>query len=209
MGIAIAGIGLFFCGFQNVSKNTKSDSEERFVRGILLVNSIAEQRLCEEVSSIKELVEENSQYNDEIAFLIDLRIMSGKNRFFVFDLKNNKIIDQGLVAHGLGSGSGIYSELKFSNDYKSMCTSLGKYYVGQSVDSEFGKAYTMHGFEDSNSNAFARNMLLHQFDKVPYEEQDESICFSKGSPMLNRMFYGRLEKIIDTSRGKIILDIYY
>jgi hypothetical protein len=201
--LSIFSVGLLFCSFEIVSKNPKNDSIT-----IRSYNTV-EERVLEQISSIKELIKANPKFNDEIAFLLDMKIMSGKNRFFVYDLKNDKIIDQGLVAHGLGSGSGIYGELKFSNENNSFCTSLGKYYIGQSYNGEFGKAYKLHGFEETNSNAFARNIVLHKYNKVPYEEQDKTICYSLGCPMVSENYYKRIEKLIDTSKGNIILDIYY
>ena len=40
-----------------------------------------------------------------IAFFLDMSIHSGKNRFFVVDLQAKKIINSGLVCHGMGKGS--------------------------------------------------------------------------------------------------------
>lgn len=204
------GIGLLFSSFgTNVSIDPNNDSNAIVSANNKTDYNSAEERLFEQVSSIKELVKAKAGYNDEIAFLLDMRIMSGKNRFFVYDLKNDKIIDQGLVAHGLGSGSGVYGDLRFSNENGSYCTSLGKYYVGSSYNGEYGKAYKLFGFEDTNSNAFSRNIVLHKHEKVPYDEQKSTICFSMGCPMVNELFYERIEKLIDSSKGKIILDIYY
>ena len=82
-------------------------------------NSI-EKKLLSHVNIIKELVNANSHYNNEIAFFIDMEIMSGKNRFFIYDLKKDKIIDEGLVAHGFGSRTDPTGKLKFSNDNYSL-----------------------------------------------------------------------------------------
>jgi hypothetical protein len=109
-----------------------------------------------------------------------MKIMSGKNRLFVYDLKNDKIIDKGLAAHGFGSETQIEGQLKISNSNNSFCTSLGKYYIGYSYNGEFGKACKLYGLEETNNNAFMRNIVLHKYDKVPYEEQDKPICKSLG-----------------------------
>ncbi|RVT72313.1 hypothetical protein EOD40_16070 [Flavobacterium sufflavum] len=194
-------IGLL-CSFGFISKNDKTASSI-----IRLLNTTIEERIAEQVAGIKELLKTNPKFNDEIAFLLDMRIMSGKNRFFVYDLKNDRIIDQGLVAHGIGSG--LYGELKFSNENYSYCTSLGKYYIGKSYTGEYGKSYRLHGFEETNSNAFSRSIVLHKYEKVPYEEQNNIICNSLGCPMVNETYYKRIEKLIDASKGNIILDIYY
>jgi hypothetical protein len=86
---------------------------------------------------------------------------------------------------------------------------LGKYSIGKDYVGRFGKAYKLYGLDATNSNAFARSIVLHKYDKVPYEEQDKAIVHSLGCPMVNELYYGRIEKIIDNSKRNIILDIYY
>lgn len=167
-------------------------------------------RLNDHVNEIKSLVGgAGNKYNTKIAFLVDMRIKSGKNRFFVYDLQNNKILDQGLVAHGSGSETAIRGELKFSNQPNSYCTSLGRYTVEKSYMGIFGKAFRLNGLDESNSNAFKRAIVLHQYSAVPYEEQDHYIVRSQGCPMVNEVFFKRLEKIIDSSDSKIMLNVYY
>jgi hypothetical protein len=86
---------------------------------------------------------------------------------------------------------------------------LGKYSIGKDYVGRFGKAYKLYGLDVTNSNAFARSIVLHKYDKVPYEEQDKAIVHSLGCPMVNELYYNRIEKIIDNSKRNIILDIYY
>jgi len=202
--LGVLAIGLF-CSFGMI-RSKKDKATSNIIRTL---NNTTEERISEQVASIKELVKMNPKYNNEIAFLLDMHIMSGKNRFFVYDLKNDRVIDQGLVAHGIGSGLGMSGELKFSNEDYSYCTSLGKYYIGKSYKGQYGKSYRLHGFEETNSNAFSRSIVLHKYEKVPYEEQNTIICNSLGCPMVNETYYKRIEKIIDTSKNNIILDIYY
>ncbi|WP_276380228.1 murein L,D-transpeptidase catalytic domain-containing protein [Flavobacterium sp. H4147] len=167
-------------------------------------------RLTDHVNEIKALTASDHKYNSKIAFLVDMKIKSGKNRFFVYDLQNNKILDQGLVAHGSGSETGIRGdELKFSNMPNSNCTSLGRYSVEKSYKGIFGKAFRLNGLDESNNNALKRAIVLHQYSAVPYGEQDYYITNSHGCPMLNEIFFKRLEKIIDSSNSKIMLYVYY
>ncbi|MFH7011005.1 murein L,D-transpeptidase catalytic domain-containing protein [Flavobacterium sp. FlaQc-52] len=169
----------------------------------------ADDKFTKRVSAVKKLVASDSKYSNKTAFFIDMKISSGKNRFFVYDLQNNRIVDKGLVAHGSGSETKVEGELKFSNVNNSLSTSLGKYYIGYSYNGDFGKAYKLHGLDKTNDNAFLRNIVLHKYSKVPYEEQDTPICNSYGCPMVNERFYKRIEKLIDASDKKIVLDIYY
>ncbi|PKH67861.1 hypothetical protein CXF59_06135 [Flavobacterium sp. ALD4] len=200
----LLSIGLFLLPINIFSKNaankTYASSE---------LTSRAEEKLLQQVKRIKELVQHNSNYNPEIAFFIDMQVMSGKNRFFIYDLKNNVILDQGLVAHGFGSRIKIDGDQKFSNENGSLCTSLGRYRIGQSYNGQFGKAYKLHGLDATNDKSFSRNIVLHKSCDVPYEEQNNQIEYSFGCPMVNEIYYERIEKRIDGSKRTIILDIYY
>lgn len=172
-------------------------------------NNLTNERLKTQVDSIKAFISGKSEYNNEIAFFIDMKIKSGKNRFFVYDLKKNKITDQGLVAHGSGSETGIENKLKFSNVPNTNTTSLGKYSIGHHYNGRFGKAYKLYGLDKTNSKAFERFIVLHYFSKVPYEQQSEPICNSLGCPMVNEKYFNRIEKILDASEKKVLLTIYY
>jgi len=167
------------------------------------------ERFNYQLNEIKEVISTDSKYNKKIAFLVDMRIKSGKNRFFVYDLVNNKILDQGLVAHGSGSETQVRGELKFSNEPNSNCTALGRYSIEKCYKGIFGKAYRLHGLDETNSNALKRAIVLHHYSAVPEQEQDYYISRSKGCPMVNEQFFKRIEKIIDNSKSKIVLDIYY
>ncbi|MCV9931946.1 murein L,D-transpeptidase catalytic domain family protein [Flavobacterium sp. LS1R47] len=194
-------IGVFCVSFKCIHKE----------ENLQLPNSklSSKEKLASQINEIKKFVNTSSKYNTEVGFFIDMRIASCKNRFFIYDLKNNKLLDQGLVGHGSGSETGIPGKLKFSNIKNSYSTSLGKYAIGNSYNGTFGKAYKLYGLDKSNSNAFDRNIVLHKYWDVPFEEQKNPICNSQGCPMVNEKFYGVIEKIIDNSKKKIILVIYH
>ena len=85
----------------------------------------------------------------------------------------------------------------------------GKYYIGNSYNGTFGKAYRMYGLDTSNSNAFLRNIVLHSHKKMPYEEQISPIVLSWGCPMLNEKFYLRIQDVLDKSDKNVLMYIYY
>ncbi|OXB21833.1 hypothetical protein B0A80_15940 [Flavobacterium tructae] len=188
---------LFFIGY----KISRKDSIVS-----LAVTSTIDKR---KINEIKEIIKSDSKYNDRYAFFIDMKIPSGKNRFFIYDLRANKIIDKGLVAHGLGSETKIKGKLKFSNVPNSLSTSLGKYAVGEHYNGKFGKAYKLYGLDPTNSNAFDRNIVFHYYFDVPYKEQNGYICNSYGCPMVNKKYFERVAKIIDNSGSDIVMSIYY
>ncbi|OXA98708.1 hypothetical protein B0A75_13660 [Flavobacterium oncorhynchi] len=170
---------------------------------------IEEARLTQQLDEVKALLKNRAGYNDKIVFLVDMKIKSGYNRFFVYDIANNKILDKGLVANGSGSETAVKGDLKFSNEPNSKCTSLGRYSVGKSYKGMFGKAYKLSGLDETNSNAAKRAVVLHSYSAVPNDEQDYYIFNSQGCPMVSEVFFKRLEKIIDGSKSNIILHIFY
>lgn len=172
------------------------------------INDSDEERFNQQIENVKKMIT-SGIYNSKIAFFIDMRIKSGKNRFFVYDLENNTILDSGLVANGAGSETSIKGELKFSNIPNSKCTSLGRYAIGKSYRGMFGKAYVLKGLDETNNNAIKRMIVLHSYSAVPEGEQDHYIALSQGCPMVSEVFFKRLEKIIDSSKSNIIMNIYY
>ncbi|KIA95043.1 hypothetical protein OA93_18725 [Flavobacterium sp. KMS] len=166
-------------------------------------------RIENQIEEVREIIKTNVHYNAKIAFFVDMQIKSGKFRFFVYDLIKGEVIDKGLVAHGSGSETNIKGNLKFSNEPNSRSTSLGRYSIGKSYKGMFGKAYKLSGLDATNNNAEKRAIVLHSYSAVPSQEQDYYISNSQGCPMINEDFFKRLEKIIDSSKSKIILNIYY
>ncbi|MEZ0129891.1 murein L,D-transpeptidase catalytic domain-containing protein [Flavobacterium sp. LBUM151] len=186
----------FFGGIKdNNNENSMSDAELERFNG--------------QLTEVKAMLNTKANYNAKIAFFVDMKIKSGKNRFFVYDLVNDKILDEGLVANGSGSETKVRGELQFSNEPNSNSTSLGKYIVGKSYKGMFGKSYRLSGLDETNSNALKRAIVLHAYSAVPEEEQDHYISNSHGCPMVSENFFKRLEKIIDTSKSSIILNVYY
>lgn len=161
--------------------------------------------------SLKPFLESQQECNQNIIFIANMRIVSGRKRFFVYDYTQNTIIDEGLVAHGSGSDTVIAGipQLQFSNAPASYMTSLGKYIIGKSYMGEYGKSYILYGLDETNSNAAERSIVLHAFRSVPDSEQIYPIVESFGCPMVSPAFFSRLERLIDESSGKILLYICY
>ena len=147
-------------------------------------------------------------FNDRICFLIDMHINSGKKRFFVYNLEKDSIEMAGLVTHGSGSGYDE-SDLYFSNEPGSNCTSLGKYKVGKPYNGQFGLAYKLYGLDATNSKAFERFVVLHAHSCVPATEvYPVPICKSFGCPTVAPSFLQLLRNYIDNSEKPILLNIY-
>lgn len=146
--------------------------------------------------------------NSGICFLVDMKISSGKNRFFVYDLQKDSIIAAGLVAHG-SCDNGFQLNANFSNTVNSGCTSIGKFKVGNSYIGKFGLAYKLYGLDSTNNNAYQRSIVLHSYKCVPEKEtQPLPICNSRGCPMVSPGFLIQLKLIIGQSKKPILLWIY-
>ena len=165
-------------------------------------------RLKQQAASMKEFTKAN-RYNTEFCFLIDMSIPSGKNRFFVYNLKKDAIEYSTLVSHGAGSFIPGSEQLQFSNIPNSYKTSLGKYKIGHSYYGTFGLAYKLYGLDTTNSKAFERAIVLHSFNRIPdAETYPGNIYVSAGCPMVSRASLTVLNKYITSSAKPVLMWIY-
>lgn len=154
-----------------------------------------------------KLFAEKNKYNKEVCFLIDMKIHSGSNRFFIYDLKNNAVLQTGVVTHGRCNQNWLIGR-KYGNEPGCGCTSLGRYKIGNAYIGRFGLAYKLHGLDSTNNNAFKRFVVLHAHDCVPDEEVLTDICQSDGCPTVSPGFLQELKAIINKSKQPILLWIY-
>ena len=88
---------------------------------------------------------------------------SGEERFFIYNVRNNKYEYSGLVQHGNGKGN-TASKPKFSNVIGSNCSSLGLYKITSKDNMHSwpgAPCFRMVGLDSTNSNAMARGILIH------------------------------------------------
>ena len=150
-----------------------------------------------------------NKFNEEICFLIDMKIPPGKNRFFVYDYNKDSVVDKGLVTHGGGSQTAS-DKLRFSNVPNSNATSIGKYKIGNEYTGKFGTAFKLYGLDKTNSAAFKRFVVLHAHRCVPDEEVFPApICTSLGCPTVAPAFLSKLKAYIINSEKPILLWIFY
>jgi hypothetical protein len=171
-----------------------ASQEKTVIRNILLtkINNYAAQN------------DMSTQY----CFLVDMSLPSGKNRFFIYDLKKNSLIHSGLVAHG-SCNETFLSRPRFSNETKGGCSSLGKYKVGEFYRGKYGRSFRLYGLDNCNSNAFKRAVVIHGYDCVPNEEiYPRVLCNSFGCPMVSYKFLDKISAIIGKAEKPIVLWIY-
>lgn len=160
------------------------------------------------ISEIKNFIK-GKNYSQDLAIFINFRIYSGKYRYFLYDLKNNKILQKAIVAHGDGSVTKNSPLLKFSNIDGSHQSSLGKYEIKESYSGKFGKAYRLEGLDETNSNARSRAIVLHSYYCIPDKESVHPSCLSFGCPMLSKKAFDETAKYIDRSEKTILLYAFY
>ena len=163
-------------------------------------------RLKAKAMAVKEFARANN-YNTGYCFMADMSMASGEKRFFVYNLTSDSIELAGLVAHGSGRGR-LSTRIEFSNSANSLCTSLGKYKIGNSYTGEFGLAFKLYGSDATNSNACNRFVVLHAHDCVPETEVKDDICQSDGCPTVSPGFLQQLKPIINESKKPILLWVY-
>ena len=162
----------------------------------------------EKITELKTFIK-GKNYNQDIAVFINYKIKSGKYRYFVYDFKNDKILQSAIVSHGSGSDTDIYGNLKFSNTENSYQSSLGKFEIKESYSGKFGKSYRLDGLDKTNSNARSRAIVLHSLGCVSDLESDQPACLSLGCPMLSLKSFKETAKYIDISDKTMILYAFY
>ncbi len=143
--------------------------------------------------------------NQEFITVIDYRLHSANERFFLIDL-NSGAVTKELTAHGKGSDpehDGFAK--KFSNVPGSKATSLGFYQVSESYVGDHGLSVRLDGLSaELNSNARDRTIVIHGADYV--DPSWPIIGRSLGCPALQQSHSsGIVEKIKNGS----LLFIYH
>ena len=157
----------------------------------------------------------HNKFNESFCLLVNMSMHSGKKRFYVWDLAENKAIDSGLVSHGCGDNWwGVVNTVRdppFSNKYESHCTSEGKYRVGKRDYSQWGinVKYFLHGLDSTNSNALGREIVLHSWEEVKENEIfPAGTAEGWGCPAISNEFMKRLDGRLKNSKRPVLLWIF-
>lgn len=173
---------------------------------------IANQRIKAKADSAYSFCKEKKM-NTNYCILIDFRIHSGKNRFFVWDFAKDTIAYSGLCCHGYGR-KGTQSKPIFSNDEGSYCSSLGRYKIGIRSYSSWGinVHYKLHGLEKSNSNAFKRIIVMHSHAPVSDEEiypRHLTLGYSQGCPVISDEMMRKMDELLKVEVKPMLMWMYY
>lgn len=145
------------------------------------------------------LIEKQSINRPEVITIIDFSLPSNKERLWVFDLINAKVLFHCLVSHGRNSGE-LMAE-NFSNIPGSCASSPGFYTTGETYIGKHGLSLTLDGLEKGiNDNARARAIVMHGADYVSADfiRKYGRLGRSQGCPAVPEELS---KKIIQTIKG--------
>lgn len=146
-------------------------------------------------------------HHKPVLAVIDFSSPSNLKRFWVFDLKKNKLLYHTYVSHGIKSGERISSF--FSNINHSKASSLGVFKTLFSYYGRHGYALRLDGLEENiNSNAQRRAIVMHGgwYVNDDFIQKYGRAGRSWGCPALP---LDKTKGIIDTIKNDALLVAYY
>lgn len=150
----------------------------------------------------------NAYYNTkgrkkQLLTIIDYGKPSTEKRFYVIDIKNNKLIYNTYVSHGVNSGGKTAN--KFSNIVNSRKTSLGTYLTDTTYYGGNGYSLRLDGLTRGiNDNARRRYIVVHgaKYATESFIRRNGYLGRSWGCPALPAELS---RKIIDTIKGGSVI----
>ena len=151
--------------------------------------------------------------SENYAVVVDFELHSGKHRFFVCDLKKEKIVASSLCAHGVGNGSTPRKPV-FSNEVGSLCSSLGHYKITHKhrMATSGLMSFRLEGLDATNSNAHQRGILIHSAKVIslcrlgifpfylPLDKRISSGCFAVDIDMMDT-----IDNLVKKEKRNILL----
>lgn len=139
--------------------------------------------------------------------VIDYSLPSSKQRMWIFDLKNEKLLYNTYVAHGRNSGEAVANH--FSNKSDSKATSLGTYVTRDTYYGSKGLSLNLQGLEHGfNDNAYNRRVVVHGawYVEPQYIKDTGRAGRSWGCPSIAQTI---AKPVINTIKGGSVLFAYY
>lgn len=199
-----------FIGF--ICCNNKEASTHSIVTDVTEINPKKETRKYSQFHSEAFTYVETNMFNEDYYFLLDLSLHSGKNRFFIYDFKREKIIDKNLVTHGscdqFEENPKKWEKVKYDVRSDSHCSMSGKYKIGERDYSSWGinVKYWIHGLEETNNTAVNRVVVLHSWNAVANEEIFPKYSpLSWGCPAVSNEFMEKLDTRLKKTQKPVLL----
>jgi hypothetical protein len=170
---------------------------------ILIVSCQTKHTSNQEAKEYTTKAKQQLKDSTDIIFYADLSRNRNDYRFFVLNIDDSVILDQGLCLSGKRDNNG---NAIFSNKIGSKCSSKGVYKIGQKYTGKFGKAFKLHGLDSTNSNAFTRCVVLHSYAGIPKSPTLVNVLgVSEGCPTVNPDFLENLAYYIENRNVKYLI----
>lgn len=145
--------------------------------------------------------------NKPVITICDYSLSANKNRMWVIDMQNNRVLLNTYVAHGQGTGE-EYART-FSNKEGSHQSSMGFYVTGDTYQGKHGLSLYLHGMDEGyNSAAYERAIVMHGAGYVSKDfiAGTGRLGRSWGCPAVSKELAAN---IIDMTKDGTCLFIYY
>ncbi len=146
-------------------------------------------------------------YNQHIVLLWDVSIHSGRRRFVVWNIAENRVEHVFLASHGSGSSrSHVPSAYaKVSNEDCSHLSSVGRALVAERYVGRYGVAYRLDGLDETNSEMRKRCIVLHGWCyTTSFPIWPLPTVGSWGCPVLSRRDMKILDKILQQEQSVVL-----
>lgn len=152
-------------------------------------------------------LESQGKIKNNILTIIDFSLSSTKERMWVIDMLNKKVLLQTLVSHGIKSGKEFAKS--FSNQNESFKSSLGFFLTGETYIGKHGISLKLDGLEIGlNDKARERAVVIHGAEYVSKKLANKQgyLGRSQGCPAVATAI---APKLIQTIKNKSVLFIYH
>ena len=146
-------------------------------------------------------------YNQRIVLLWDLSIHSGRRRFVVWNIAEDRAEYAFVASHGSGSRrSHVPSAYaRVSNADGSHLSSVGRALVAERYVGRYGVAYRLDGLEETNSAMRKRCIVLHGWHyTTSFPVWPLPTIGSWGCPVLSRRDMNILDKILQQEQSVVL-----
>jgi hypothetical protein len=154
----------------------------------------------------ESLLQQGVVNNSQFLSIIDFSQSSRNKRFYLLDVKNQKLVKNTFVAHG--KNSGVEQAEKFSNKLNSFQSSLGFYLTKATYIGKRGFSLRLAGLDKGfNNNAEVRGVVMHGSSYVSEERAINGfVGRSQGCPALPESDY---IEVINYIKDGSVLFIYH
>lgn len=159
------------------------------------------------LAALEHALEEGTAVRSDRLAVIDYSRPSTEPRLWVFDLKDNRLLFEELVAHGKNSGGN--TAVRFSNKPGSLMSSFGVFVTANTYYGRHGYSLRLEGLEEGiNDNSMERAIVIHSASYVDAElaRRTGRLGRSWGCPAVRPAISRQL---IDTVKDGVLLFAYY